>query len=95
VGQAFSGMVTGVAPFGVFVDLDDIFVQGMVPIATVGGDYWVYREREHRLVGQATHREMRLGDHVTVEVKSIDEDRRQIEFRLLAVAGAPIATRER
>jgi ribonuclease R len=95
VGQSFTGIVTGVAPFGLFVELDAIFVQGMVPIATVGGDYWQYREREHRLRGESTHREMRLGDHVLIEVKSIDEDRHQIEFRLLEVAGSPIATRER
>lgn len=95
VGKSFTGIVTGIAPFGLFVELDEIFVQGMVPIATVGGDYWQYREREHRLRGESTNREMRLGDHVLVEVKSIDEDRRQIEFRLLEVAGSPIATRER
>ena len=94
VGQSFSGIITGVAPFGLFVELDAIFVQGLVPIATVGGDYWQYREKEHRLRGEGTHREMRLGDHVMVEVKSIDEDRHQIEFRLLEVAGAPIATRQ-
>jgi ribonuclease R len=95
VGQSFSGIVTGVAPFGLFVELDEIFVQGMVPIATVGGDFWQYREREHRLRGESTARELRLGDHVRVEVKSIDEDRHQIEFRLLEIAGAPIAPRER
>jgi len=95
VGQAFTGIVTGVAPFGLFVELDAIFVQGMVPIATVGGDFWQYREREHRLRGESTGRELRLGDHVLVEVKSIDEDRHQIEFRLLEIAGAPIAPRER
>src|SRR6266545_2683217 len=95
VGEEFTGIVTGVAPFGLFVELDEIFVQGMVPIATVGGDYWQYRERDHRLRGESTHREMRLGDHVLIEVKSIDEDRHQIEFRLLEVAGSPIATRER
>ena len=95
VGEHFTGIVTGIAPFGLFVELDEIFVQGMVPVATVGGDYWQYREREHRLRGEATNRELRLGDHVKIEVKSIDEDRHQIEFRLLEAAGEPIATRER
>ena len=94
VGQKFAGIITGVMPFGVFVELDEIFVQGMVPIATVGGDYWQFREKEHRLRGESTNRELRLGDHVLVEVKSIDEDRHQIEFRMLEVAGAPIATRQ-
>ena len=95
VGQAFTGIVTGIAPFGLFVELDEIFVQGMVPVATIGGDFWLFREREHRLRGESTNRELRLGDHVLVEVKSIDEDRHQIEFRLLEVAGTPIARRDR
>jgi ribonuclease R len=95
VGDKFSGIITGVAPFGIFVELDEIFVQGMVPVATIGEDYWQFREREHRLRGEASNREMRLGDKVVIEVHSIDEDRHQIEFRLLEVAGSPIARRER
>jgi ribonuclease R len=95
VGESFTGTVTGVAAFGLFVELDEIFVQGMVPVATIGGDFWVFREREHRLRGESTGRELRLGDHVTIMVKSIDEDRHQIEFRLLAIGGSPIALRER
>jgi ribonuclease R len=95
VGLPFTGVVTGVAAFGLFVELDEIFVQGMVPVATIGGDFWVFREREHRLRGDSTGREMRLGDKVTIEVKSIDEDRHQIEFRLLQIGGSPIALRER
>src|SRR5260370_1370093 len=95
LGQKFTGIVTGVAPFGLFVDLDEIFVTGMVPVATIGGDFWVFREREHRLRGETSQREMRLGDHVMVEVKSIDEDRPQITFRLLEAGGTPVAQRER
>lgn len=95
VGSAYSGLVTGVAPFGIFVELDEIFVQGLVPVATIGGDFWQFIDRQHRLRGESTSRELRLGDHVKVEVKSIDEDRHQIEFRLLEIAGSPIARRER
>ena len=95
VGETFNGIVTGVVPFGLFIELDEIFVQGLVPVATIGGDFWRYAEHEHRLRGESTAREMRLGDHVKIQVESIDEDRRQIEFRLLEVAGSPIARRER
>jgi ribonuclease R len=95
VGQQYAGIITGVAPFGVFVELEEIFVQGLVPVATIGGDFWVFLDREHRLRGESTGRDLRLGDHVRVEVKSIDEDRHQIEFRLLEVAGSSIARRER
>ena len=66
-----------------------------LPVATIGGDFWNFADREHRLRGDATGRELRLGDHVRVELKSIDEDRHQIEFRLLDVGGTPIARRER
>jgi ribonuclease R len=93
VGQKFAGRVTGVMPFGLFIELEEIFVQGMVPIATVGGDFWQFAEREHRLRGESTGRELRLGDRVVVEVKSIDEDRHQIEFRLLEIGGEPVVAR--
>ncbi len=95
VGETYTGTITGVAPFGLFVELHEVFVQGMVPVATIGGDFWRFAEREHRLRGDSTSRELRLGDHVVVQVQSIDEDRRQIELRLLEVAGSPIARRER
>jgi ribonuclease R len=94
VGNDYTGRVTGVVPFGLFVELDEFFVQGLVPVATIGGDFWVYAEREHRLRGDASGREFRLGDAVKVEVYEINEDRRQIEFRLLEAGGAPIASRE-
>jgi ribonuclease R len=95
VGNEYTGIVTGVAPFGLFVELDEIFVQGMVPVATIGGDFWQFKDREHRLRGESSLREIRLGDRVKIEVESIDEDRKQIEFRLLEAAGSPIARRER
>ncbi|HEX6099644.1 MAG TPA: ribonuclease R [Thermoanaerobaculia bacterium] len=95
VGNEYSGIVTGVAPFGLFVELDEIFVQGLVPVATIGGDYWMFSDREHRLRGQSSNRELRLGDKVLIRVESIDEDKHQIEFRLLAAGGQPIKERER
>ena len=95
VGNEYTGIVTGIAPFGLFVELDEIFVQGMVPVATIGGDFWRYHDREHRMRGESSNRELRLGDKVKIRVESLDEDKHQIEFRLLEVAGKPIAERER
>ncbi len=94
VGMAFSGTVTGVVPFGLFVELHEFFVQGLVPVATIGGDFWNYVDRLHRLRGSESGREFRLGDQVKVEVRSIDEDRRQIEFRLLEVSGEIVQGRQ-
>jgi ribonuclease R len=70
-------------------------VQGMVPVATIGGDFWRFHDREHRMRGESTSRELRLGDHVKIRVESIDEDRHQIEFRLLEIGGSPVKERER
>jgi len=95
LGNQYTGVVTGVVPFGLFVELDEIFIQGLVPVATIGGEFWSFAEKLHRLRGEASGRELRLGDHVKIEVKSIDEDRHQIEFRLIEIAGAVIARRER
>ena len=93
VGNVYAGRIAGVLPFGLFVELDDYFVQGLVPVASIGGDYWLFAEREHRLRGDATGRELRLGDAVLVAVKSVDEDRRQIEFRLVEVGGVEVESR--
>ncbi|MBW3670378.1 MAG: ribonuclease R [Acidobacteria bacterium] len=93
VGETFNGRVTGVAPFGLFIQLEEHFVQGLVPIASIGGDYWQYLDREHRLKGDRSQREFRLGDPVVVEVVQVDEDRRQIELRLKEAAGARVDQR--
>jgi ribonuclease R len=93
VGETFTGRITGVMPFGLFVELDEYFLQGLVPIATIGGDYWAYLDREHRLRGDATRREFRLGDEVQVQVRVVDEDRRQIEFRLTEAGGEEVERR--
>ncbi|HVT43126.1 MAG TPA: ribonuclease R [Thermoanaerobaculia bacterium] len=96
IGLEFPGRVTGVVAFGLFVELDEIFVQGLVPVASIGGDFWLYLDREHRLRGESSGRELRLGDRVVVQVRQIDEDRRQIELRLLEIEGAAaLAGRER
>lgn len=93
VGETFAGRITGVAPFGLFVELDEHFVQGLVPIASIGGDFWVYLDREHRLRGERSEREFRLGDPVVVRVVEVDEDRRQIDLTLLEAAGSSVDKR--
>ena len=95
VGNEYTGIVTGLAPFGLFIELDEIFIQGMVPVATIAGDFWNYRDKEHVLRGESTNRELRLGDKVRIRVESLDEDKHQIEFRLLEIKGKAIKERER
>jgi ribonuclease R len=87
VGEEFSGRITSVMPFGLFIELEEVFVQGLVPISSIAGDFWGYLEREHRLRGDSSGREFRLGDPVRILVENVDEDRRQIEFRLISASG--------
>ena len=94
VGERFSGRITGVMAFGLFVELDEVFVQGLIPISTIGGDFWSFVDREHRLEGESSKRAFRLGDHVVVEVFDVNEERRQIGFRLVEARGEAVGERE-
>jgi len=82
VGEVFAGYVTGVQVFGLFVELKDVFVQGLVHVSTMSDDYYVFNERAHQLKGQNTNRVFRLGDPLKVQVARVDLERRQIDFAL-------------
>jgi ribonuclease R len=88
VGRDFDAFVTGVASFGVFVTLQDFFVEGLVPIQTLGNDFFVYEEKQHRLRGRSSGATFRLGDAMRVKLLEIDEIRRRLNFRLAEAAPA-------
>ena len=87
VGRDFDAFITGVASFGVFVMLQDFFVEGLVPMSALGNDFFVYEEKQHRLRGRSSGETYRLGDAVRVRLVEIDEVRRRLNFRL-AESGA-------
>jgi len=80
LGDTFSGTVSGVTTFGVFVLLDDYFVEGLIHVHSLLDDYYVLREEEYALVGERTGRRFRLGDPVTVQVSRVDRLERKIDF---------------
>jgi ribonuclease R len=82
VGREFDAFVTGVAAFGLFVTLQDFFVEGLVPVSGLGDDFYVYEQKQHRLRGRSSGRTYRLGDPIRVQLKGIDEVRRRLDFRL-------------
>ena len=82
VGREFDAFVTGVTSFGLFVTLRDFFVEGLVPVSSLGDDFYVYEEKQHRLRGRASGQIYRLGDPIRVELKTIDEVRRRLDFRV-------------
>ncbi|WP_073103904.1 ribonuclease R [Pollutimonas bauzanensis] len=83
VGEEFSGRVTGVATFGIFITLDTLFVEGMVHVSELGSDYFQYNEAMNELRGERTGIRYRLTDAVQVQVARVDLEARRIEFRLV------------
>ena len=90
VGESFDGWVTGVTPFGLFVELDGVFVDGLVHVSELLDDHYEHDEARHRLVGERTGRVWRLGDPMRVQVVRVDEITHQVE---LLPAGPPPARR--
>jgi ribonuclease R len=82
VGDVFAGYITGVAPFGMFVELSEHYVEGLVHVSTMADDYYRYREQQHALFGENTRKTYRLGDQVSVQIIKVDMERRQIELGL-------------
>ncbi|MDP1672944.1 MAG: ribonuclease R [Burkholderiales bacterium] len=82
VGEVFMGSVAGVAAFGAFVALDDVYVEGLVHISDLGKDYFKYDAGKHELMGERTHQRYRLGDRLRVKIARVDLDGARIDFVL-------------
>src|SRR5439155_4427047 len=85
LGDVFSGYVTGVQSFGLFVELDEIYVQGLVHVSSMTDDYYRFDERAHMLKGENTGKVYRLGDRVKVQVAAVKLEERKIDFALVDV----------
>jgi ribonuclease R len=80
VGGTFAGTITGVVPFGLFVTLDEYFVDGLVHISELGRDYFQYDGARHMLLGERTGKRFRLADRMTVKLVRVDLDTRKIDL---------------
>jgi ribonuclease R len=80
VGETFSGIITSVNSFGVFVELDNIYVDGLVHITALDNDYYHYDPVGHRLTGERTGKVLRLGDPLSIVVAKVNLDERKIDF---------------
>jgi len=80
VGEEFWAYVSAVVGFGLFVTLEDIYVDGLVPISSLGDDFYRYEDVEHRLVGSSTGRVYRLGDRLRVKLVKADAEKRGLDF---------------
>jgi ribonuclease R len=82
VGEVFMGSVAGVAAFGAFVALDDVYVEGLVHISDLGKDYFKYDAAKHELMGERTRQRYRLGDRLRVKIARVSLDDARIDFVL-------------
>lgn len=82
IGGEFDGCITGVAGFGFFVELAEVFVEGLVHISTLVDDLYSFDEPNHRLIGRRTGRVLQIGNQVRVRVVAVNPQARRIEFVL-------------
>ncbi len=83
VGQEFNGYISGVLPFGIFVELEDFFIEGLVHLTRLPQDRYQFLERKHVLIGERSRMTFRLGDRVRVRVDAANLERRQVDFSLV------------
>ncbi|HSR02803.1 MAG TPA: RNB domain-containing ribonuclease, partial [Methylophilaceae bacterium] len=83
VGDIFEGTISGVTSFGVFVALDDAYVEGLLHVTELGNDYFHYDKAHHEMVGERTHVKYRLGDRVKIKVARVDLETTKIDFTLI------------
>jgi ribonuclease R len=91
LGETYTGYVTGVQAFGLFVELDEIYVQGLVHVSSMTDDYYAFNEKAHTLKGENLGKAYRLGDKVEIQVARVDLERRQIDFALVDVLKRSVA----
>jgi ribonuclease R len=87
IGEEFAGSVSAVTSFGIFVALDDVFVEGLVHISELGSDYFHYDDARHELIGERSGRRFRLADRVRVQLVRVDLESSKIDFRLAGEQG--------
>jgi len=96
LGGEFDGFITGVTGFGFFVELDELFVEGLVHISTLEDDIYTFVENKHSLIGRTRKRVLRIGDKARVKVAAVNQATRRIEFVLIEHASstpqAPVST---
>ncbi|MEW6414930.1 MAG: ribonuclease R [Pseudomonadota bacterium] len=88
IGDEYDGTVSAVTSFGLFVAIDDIFIEGLVHVSELGQDYFHYDQAKHMMLGERTGKRYRLGDRVRIKVMRADIETSKIDFGLVEDFGA-------
>jgi len=84
VGDDFPALIISTTRFGFFVELQDLFIEGLVPLDTVPGDRFTYHENTRKIIGERTRRQFSIGDRVRVRLDRVDAVEKKLQFSLLA-----------
>ena len=95
IGEVFEGTITSATGFGLFVELDKIYVEGLVHVTSLDHDYYHFDASHHRLVGERTGQVFRLGDHIVVSVAKVNLEDKKIDFDLVSAERTPRKTASR
>lgn len=82
IGQTFSGIISGVAHFGIFVELNENLAEGLISMRDLEDDFYILDEKTYSIRGKNNGKQFRLGDKVTVKLKKVNEEKREIDFTL-------------
>jgi ribonuclease R len=83
VGEEFRALIISTTRFGFFVELEDLFVEGLVPIDTLPGDRYMFHENTRKIIGQRTRRQFSIGDTVNVLLDKVDPVEHKLQFSLI------------
>lgn len=83
VGEKYTGVVTAVTGFGLFVMLDDLYIEGLIHVTSLPKDYYYHEASQHRMIGERTGRVFRLGQKLTVSLVRVNLEERKIDFELI------------
>jgi ribonuclease R len=95
VGEDFDGLIISVTKFGFFVELTDLFVEGLVPLASLTDDRYSYHENPREIIGQRSRKTYRLGQRIRVLVDRIDPVEKKIQFAVIEEQERRTAKRKR
>jgi ribonuclease R len=95
LGEEFDGMIISTARYGAFVELTDLFVEGLIPIETLPGDRYQYHENVRKIIGQRTRREFSIGDKVRVILDRVDPLERKLQFAIVEPAPKHVARKQK
>ena len=83
IGEEFDGLIVSVTKFGFFVELTDLFVEGLVPLNSLEGDHYTYRENTRQIIGDRTRKTYSIGEKVRVLVDRIEYEQHRIQFAVV------------